>query len=43
MLYCIVETAKAKYLILYYRAKCMQELAEVGPNIESLLPWNFKY
>ncbi|TMX55087.1 IS66 family transposase, partial [Photobacterium damselae] len=44
MLYSIVETAKANGLILYdYLVKCMVELAKPEPNINALLPWNFKH
>ncbi|OBT15489.1 hypothetical protein A9264_13090 [Vibrio sp. UCD-FRSSP16_10] len=44
MLYSIVETAKANGLILYdYLVKCMQEQAKAEPNIDELLPWNFKH
>ncbi|MGY5652961.1 IS66 family transposase, partial [Vibrio cincinnatiensis] len=43
MLYSIVETAKANGLIVYdYMVKCMQELAKAEPDIDALLPWNFK-
>ncbi|MGL0957703.1 transposase domain-containing protein, partial [Vibrio vulnificus] len=38
------ETAKANGLILYdYMVKCMQELAKAEPDIDALLPWNFKH
>lgn len=44
VLYSIVKTAKANGLILYdYMAKCMQELATSEPDIDALLPWNFKH
>ena len=44
MLYSIVETAKANGLILYdYMVKCMKELAKPEPDIDALLPWNFKH
>ncbi|CAM2995191.1 IS66 family transposase [Vibrio rarus] len=44
MLYSIVETAKVNGLILYdYLVKCMQALAKAEPNIDALLPWNFKH
>lgn len=44
MLYSIVETAKANGLILYdYMVKCMQELSKAEPDIDALLPWNFKH
>ncbi len=44
MLYSIVETVKANGLILYdYMVKCMKELAKAEPDIDALLPWNFKY
>ncbi len=44
MLYSIVETAKANGLILYdYLVKCMQELAKAEPDIDAILPWNFKH
>ena len=44
MLYSIVETAKANGLILYdYLVKCMKELAQPEPEINALLPWNFKH
>jgi transposase len=44
MLYSIIETAKANGLILYdYMIKCMQELAKAEPDIDALLPWNFKH
>nr|WP_225247084.1 IS66 family transposase [Vibrio campbellii] len=44
MLYSIVETAKANGLILYdYMVKCMKELAKAEPDIDALLPWNFKH
>ncbi|MEF1207757.1 transposase domain-containing protein, partial [Photobacterium damselae] len=37
-------TAKANGLILYdYLVKCMVELAKPEPNINDLLPWNFKH
>ncbi|ABU70432.1 transposase domain-containing protein [Vibrio campbellii] len=39
-----VYTAKANGLILYdYMVKCMKELAKAEPDIDALLPWNFKY
>ncbi len=39
-----VETAKANGLILYdYMVKCMKELAKTEPDIDALLPWNFKH
>ncbi|MGF1728462.1 IS66 family transposase [Photobacterium kasasachensis] len=42
MLYSIIESAKANGLILYdYLVKCMEELAQPEPDIDSLLPWNF--
>ncbi|MFS1982367.1 IS66 family transposase [Vibrio breoganii] len=44
MLYSIIETAKANGLILYdYMVKCMKELAKAEPDIDALLPWNFKH
>ncbi|MGC7906058.1 IS66 family transposase [Vibrio anguillarum] len=44
MLYSIIETAKANGLILYdYLVKCMKELAKAEPDIDALLPWNFKH
>ncbi len=44
MLYSIVETAKANGLILYdYLVKCMVELAKPEPDINALLPWNFRH
>ena len=44
MLYSIIETVKANGLILYdYMVKCMKELAKPVPDIDSLLPWNFKH
>ncbi len=44
MLYSIVETAKANDLILYdYMVKCMKDLAKAEPDIDALLPWNFKH
>lgn len=44
MLYSIVETAKANGLILYdYMVKCMKELLKAEPDIDALLPWNFKH
>ncbi|WP_213882685.1 IS66 family transposase, partial [Vibrio crassostreae] len=44
MLYSIVETAKANDLILYdYMVKCMKKLAKAEPDIDALLPWNFKH
>ncbi|NKZ48125.1 IS66 family transposase [Vibrio aestuarianus subsp. francensis] len=44
MLYRIVETAKANGRILYdYMVKCMKELAKAEPDIDALLPWNFKH
>lgn len=44
MLYSLVETAKANGLIFYdYLVKCLKELAKAEPDIESLLPWNFKH
>ncbi|MEZ8441945.1 IS66 family transposase [Vibrio splendidus] len=44
MLYSIIETAKANGLILYdYMVKCMKELAKTEPDIDALLPWNFKH
>lgn len=44
MLYSIVETAKANGLILYdYMVKCMKALTKAEPDIDALLPWNFKH
>ncbi|MBC7006267.1 IS66 family transposase [Photobacterium sp. BZF1] len=44
MLYSIIETAKANGLILYdYLVKCMEELAQPDPDLDSLLPWNFAH
>ncbi|WP_417880575.1 transposase domain-containing protein [Vibrio sp.] len=35
---------KLNGLILYdYMAKYMKELAKADPNIDALLPWNFKH
>jgi len=42
-LYGIVETAKVNGLIPFdYIMACLNELYQPAPNIESLLPWNFK-
>lgn len=44
MLYSIVETEKANGLILYdYMVKCIKELSKAEPDIDALLPWNFKH
>lgn len=44
MLYSIVEGARENDLILYdYMVKCMKELAKAEPDIDALLPWNFKH
>jgi transposase len=42
-LYSIIETAKANGLTPFdYLMKCFDELCQSEPDIESLLPWNFK-
>ena len=42
-LYSIVETAKVNSLIPYdYICACLDELCQAAPDIDSLLPWNFK-
>ena len=42
-LYSIIETAKANGIIPFdYVMKCLGELCQPEPNIESLLPWNLK-
>jgi transposase len=42
-LYSIVETAKVNGLIPYdYICACLDELCQAPPDIDSLLPWNFK-
>jgi transposase len=42
-LYSIVETAKVNGLIPFdYIMVCLDELCKPEPNIDSLLPWNFK-
>lgn len=42
-LYSIVETANANGLIpSNYIMKCLGELCQAEPNIESLLPWELK-
>ena len=42
-LYSIVETAKVNGLIPFdYICACLNELCKPEPNIDSLLPWNFK-
>ncbi len=44
MLYSIIETAKANGFILNdYLVKCMVELTKSEPDINALLPWNFKH
>jgi hypothetical protein len=44
LLYRIIETAKANWLILYdYVVKCLKELAKPEPDINALLPWNFTH
>ena len=43
MLYSIIETAKSNNLIPFdYIKACLQELCQPKPNIDTLLPWNFK-
>ncbi|UJF17672.1 type II toxin-antitoxin system RelE/ParE family toxin [Vibrio sp. SS-MA-C1-2] len=40
----IGELKKANDLILYnYLVRCMKELAKAEPDIDALLPWNFKH
>ncbi|WP_209326973.1 IS66 family transposase [Pseudoalteromonas sp. PA2MD11] len=42
-LYSIIETAKANDLVPYdYITACLNELCQPTPDIDSLLPWNFK-
>ena len=42
-LYSIVETAKINGLIPFnYICACLDELCQLEPDIDSLLPWNFK-
>jgi len=43
LLYSIVETAKVNGLISFdYIMACLNELCQPAPDIDSLLPWNFK-
>jgi len=43
ILYSIIETAKANALIPFdYLVKCLEELSQPEPDIESLLPWHLK-
>ena len=43
ILYSIVETAKANGLVPFdYIMVCLNELCQAEPDIDSLLPWNFK-
>jgi len=43
ILYRIIETAKANGLIPFdYQVKCLEELSQPEPDIESLLPWDLK-
>lgn len=43
MLYSLVETAKANGLMLFeYLTACLNELCHPTPNIDRLLPWDFK-
>ena len=43
ILYSIIETAKANGLVPYdYITACLNELCQPAPDIDSLLPWNFK-
>jgi len=43
ILYSIIETAKANGLAPYdYITACLDELCQSTPDIDSLLPWNFK-
>ena len=42
-LYSVIETAKANGLIPFdYVMKCLEELCQPEPDIDSLLPWNLK-
>lgn len=42
-LYSVIETAKANGLIPFdYIMKCLDELCQAEPDLESLLPWNIK-
>ena len=42
-LYSIIETAKANDLIPFdYVMTCLNELFEPEPDIDAILPWNFK-
>lgn len=44
MIYSIVETEEANGLILYgYMVKCMKDRMKAEPDINALLPWNFKH
>lgn len=44
MLDSIVETVKANGLILFdYMVKCMKKLVKAAPDLDALLPWNFKH
>ena len=43
ILYSIIETVKANGLIPFdYLVKCLEELSQPEPDIESLLPWDLK-
>ena len=43
VLYSLIETAKSNDLHTFsYLQKCMEEMAKPNPDIDSLLPWNFK-
>ena len=43
ILYSIIETAKANGLAPYdYITACLDELCQSTPDIDSLIPWNFK-
>ena len=44
ILYSLIETAKANDLHThFYLERCMEEMAKSNPDIESILPWNFKH
>ena len=44
ILYSLIETAKANDLHThFYLERCMEEMAKPNPDIESILPWNFKH
>lgn len=43
ILYSLVETAKANGLLPFdYLTGCLNELCQPSPDVDSLLPWNFK-